>query len=103
MTFVRTPQETRLEKRQAKSKTARKWARGVKLGLMGLCLTAIWQERAIYPVMHDRMQDTYAVGMDWLENAEGGSSYLTAMTNFSSTGGQQEHNAITRTLLKLRQ
>lgn len=51
---------------------------------MGLCMTAIWQERALYPVMHDRMQDAYAFGVDWLESTEAGSSYLTAMSDLGS-------------------
>ncbi|MGK7653582.1 hypothetical protein ACSQ76_14520 [Roseovarius sp. B08] len=103
MTFMRSPHELRLEKRQARSRAARKWARGVQLGLMGLCLTAVWQERAIHPGMHDRMQDAYAYGVDWLESTETGSSYLTAMGGLSGGGDSGEHDAITRALLNLRQ
>ncbi|MDD9724438.1 hypothetical protein PVV74_03110 [Roseovarius sp. SK2] len=102
MTFMRSPQEVRLEKRQAKGKTARKWARGVQVCLMGLCMTAIWQERALYPVMHDRMQGVYAYGVDWLESTETGSGYLTAMSDLGS-GNASEHSAITRALMNLRQ
>ena len=104
MTFMRSSKEVRLEKRQAKNKTVRKWARGVQVCLMALCITAVWQERAIYPAMHDRMQDVYAYGVDWLESTEAGSSYLTAMSNLGGGNGNSgEHNAITRALLNLRQ
>ena len=104
MTFMRSPQEVRLEKRRTKGKTARKWARGVQICLMGLCMTAVWQERALYPGMHDRMQETYAYGVDWLESTETGSSYLTAMSDLGGgIGSNQEQNAITRALLNLRQ
>ena len=102
MSFQPNPAEARFEKRNARALTARKWARGLKLGLAGLCLTAIWQERALYPVMHDRMQDVYAYGVDWLESTEAGSSYLTAMSDLGS-GNASGESAITRALLNLRQ
>ena len=104
MTFVRSSQETRLEKRQVRSKQAKKWARVANISLIALGLTAIWQERALYPMVHDRMQGAYALGKVWLEKAEGSGGYLTAMGDFGSIGGNKgEHNAITRALLDLRQ
>lgn len=103
MDFVRNPAETRLEKRNARAKTVRKWARGLTVALAALCLTAIWQERALYPGMHDRMQTVHAYGMEWIESTEGGSSYLTAMGDFGSRSNSGEHNALTRALLNLRQ
>ncbi|QFT99260.1 hypothetical protein FIU85_18235 [Roseovarius sp. THAF8] len=103
MSFQPNPAEARFEKRNARALTARKWARGLKLVLAGLCLTAIWQERALYPVMHDRMQAVYVHGMDWIERMEGGSSYLTAMGDFGIKDNSGEHDALTRALLNMRQ
>ncbi|MFN3208115.1 MAG: hypothetical protein ACE369_03780 [Roseovarius sp.] len=103
MTYPRITHDTRLEQREAKTRVARKWARRVGMGLTALCLTAVWQERALAPAVHDRMQAAYVYGMDWLKSTETGGGYLTAMGDFSGLGNQPEHNAITRALLKLRQ
>ncbi|MEO1138241.1 MAG: hypothetical protein AAFW87_02185 [Pseudomonadota bacterium] len=100
---VRTSQEMRLERFKARSQTARKWFRLGTLGLVGLCLTAIWQDRAIAPVVHDKMQVAYQFSLDVLESNEGARGYLTAMTNFSGNGNQSEFDPITEALLKLRQ
>ena len=103
MTLARINKEARLEKRKGRAKTAKKLARMVTLCLGALGLTAIWQERALSPIVHDRMQLAYAIGVDWVENSGSGSGYLTAMTGFQGNGNQSQYSPITEALLKLRQ
>ena len=47
-----TPRQARCRQRAV---TARVWARGVNLVMVGLCLAAIWQEPKIAPPVHAGM------------------------------------------------
>ncbi len=102
MTYDRTVRETRLERRMARSGVARAWARRTRWGLILMGLAAIWQERALSPVVHDGMQQAHGFVVEWLEDSESG-GYLSAMGGFDVGGNTSEHNAITRALLKMRQ
>lgn len=103
MELARTSHEMRLERFKTRSQSARKWFRIGTFGLLGLCLTAIWQDRALAPVVHDKMQLAHDFSVGILEANEGARSYLTAMTNFSGNGNQSKFDPITEALLKMRQ
>jgi len=56
MELARTTAPSLLTKVQLRALRARSLARWLKMSLMALCLTAIWQERALAPSVLDRMQ-----------------------------------------------
>ena len=51
-----TRQGLREKNRAARAKKARGWARLVQLALCGAVLSAIWQDRALAPPVHDQMR-----------------------------------------------
>lgn len=101
MQLTRISQDTRQERIATRAKRARTYARMTKLGLGALCMTAVWQERALYPQGHDRMQAVYTAGVAWLEEAENSGGYASAMNSFQGNGSQSEYDPITRLLLKI--
>lgn len=102
MELARITQESRVERFQERSKAARKWSRLTLACLIGACLTAIWQERALAPLMHDRMQVAAGYATELLESSESTRASLLAMSEFAGNGSQSEFGPITEALLKLR-
>jgi hypothetical protein len=102
MDFARMTQDTRQDRVLARAKEARKWARLVQVCLLGTCVTAIWQDRALAPPVHDQLKFSAAWAGDMLESTQGAKSYLTAMSGFSGNGNQSEFDPITEALLKMR-
>lgn len=58
------------ERTSARSDKARAYARWMKVALMCLCLTAIWQEKRLAPPVHDGMQSLAGMAMNYVENSE---------------------------------
>lgn len=102
MEAARATQPDYAEKFKARSDAAMSWARYTRAVLIIVVMVAAWQDRAFWPFLHDRMQVTYAFGLDMYDKSEGSREYLASLTNFEGGSGQSEHNFITETLLKLR-
>jgi hypothetical protein len=102
MDFARITQESRVERFQERARTARKWSRLTFVCLIGACLGAIWQDRALAPQVHDRMQVVAGRATEFIENSESTRASLLAMSEFTGNGSQSEFGPITEALLKLR-
>lgn len=98
-----TLHEARIAARQAKARKARGLARWAKLGLTCAVAAAIWQEPALSPQTHDRMQASVAIAADWLAQTDGAGGYVTAMSGLSGHQPEGGANALTKALLDLRQ
>jgi hypothetical protein len=58
------------EKTAARSAKARNYARWMVVCLIGLCLTAIWQDKRLAPPLHDGMQHVAGVAMGYIDQSE---------------------------------
>ncbi len=64
---------------KARAKRARGWARIVNVALFAAVLTAIWQERALAPPVHDRMQHMAVSVTAMIGGSETLPAYLTLL------------------------
>ena len=101
-TQSRSPVEMRLERRAARNKRARRWARVSPYALGICCLTAIWQDRALAPAVHDGMIVVADATTTFIYESEN-SGFATAMSNFSGVGGldASQFDPITDALLRM--
>ena len=102
MEYVRNIEGLRVERLRERSRSARKWSRLTFVCLLGACLAAIWQERALAPQVHDRMLVAAAWAGDLAEKSQGARASLLAMSEFKGNGSQSQYDPITEALLKLR-
>lgn len=58
------------ERHTARQRRIRGWARFLRFVLAGLCLGAIWQERALAPPVHDGMNKVADLAMTYIEDSE---------------------------------
>lgn len=66
------------EKTAARTAKARGYARWMVVCLMGLCLTAIWQEKRLAPPVHDGMQHMAGLAMGYIGQSETLSEVMAA-------------------------
>ena len=102
MTFVDASPETRIERFQKRAQGARRLSRYVRLMLIAATFTAIWQDRNLAPPVHDRMVVVAEKVVMLIEDSEGMSTKISAMTRFSGGGNKGEFDPITSALLKMR-
>lgn len=81
---------------------ARKWSRLCITCLFGFCMTAIYQERALSPALHDQMHVAADIAVEFVYESENGSSVLSGFGSFGGGAGQSQYDPITTALLKLR-
>lgn len=102
MTFANASPETRIERFQSRAQGARRLSRYVRIMLIAATFAAIWQDRNLAPPVHDRMVVVADKVAMLIEDSEGMSSKISAMTRFSGGGNKGEFDPITSALLKLR-
>ena len=103
MAHRRIPDGPRQDARRARAKTARRWALWLKLGLACAVATAIWQERALSPRAHDRMQLAAATVAEWVDNSDAAGVYAAALSGIEGGAGQSLDNPVTQALLNMSQ
>lgn len=67
------------ERTAKRTRTARKWAGRLKIVLMCLVLSAIWQDKRLAPPVHDGMQHVAAAAMAYVEDSEALSEALAEL------------------------
>ncbi|MHA7849437.1 hypothetical protein [Roseovarius sp.] len=87
----------------ARSHRAKRLAGWVKLALFACVLTAIWQEKALAPPVHDQMQDVAALASSALGGSQTVQSYLSMATTTLTTMNDSETDPVSKLVLKLRQ
>ena len=87
----------------ARSHRARRLAGWVKLALCACVLTAIWQEKALAPPVHDKMQDVAALASSALGGSQNVQSYLSMATTTLPSMNDGEMDPVSTLVRKLRQ
>ena len=87
---------------EARSDKAMGIARFVRATLIVTVMVAAWQDRALWPFLHDRMQVAYDVALETYGRTEGTREYVASLASAVTQGGEGEQNAIVETLLKLK-
>jgi len=67
------------ERTNARSNKLRGWTRMLSFVLVGLSLTAIWQEKRLAPPVHDGMQRVAGMAMDYINQNEALSNALVEL------------------------
>lgn len=86
--------------RAAKAKSV---ATYVRAALIIAVMAAAWQDRALWPFLHDQMQVAYAYGTDLYINSEDARGQIASLTGFDSQSSAEGRSAVVDTILKLRQ
>jgi len=102
MSFANANPDARIERLQSRAQGARKLSRYVRVMLIAAMFTAIWQDRNLAPPVHDKMVVVADKVATLIEDSEGMSSKISAMTRFSGGGNKGEFDPITSALLKMR-
>ena len=85
----------------ARSKKARRWARLVLWLVVGVFLTAVWQNRALAPQVHDGMVKVAGNVQYAMENTDDVRAYVhSVLSRPSGTSVQAEFDPITTWLIK---
>ena len=58
------------ERANVRSAKVRRLTRWAGLVLVGLCLSAVWQDKALAPPLHDGMQRVAGLAMEYIEGSE---------------------------------
>lgn len=88
---------------KARAKRARRWARLITLALFTVFLTAVWQNRALAPPVHDGMVLITDKVQYALENSDSAREFVRqSLSSPSGTSRQSEFDPITTWLLKWR-
>ena len=67
------------ERQSPRSRKLTGWVRFLTVVLVGLCLTAVWQERRLSPLLHDGMVHVAGMAMDYVEGSEALSGALAEL------------------------
>lgn len=94
------PSESREERRLERSARARSLSRWMKLALYATVMAAIWQERALAPPVHDRMQALATLAGDYIARSDTLAAYLPRSDRLSASADTGLAGALTN---KLRQ
>lgn len=92
MTYAFVNQDLRQERYKKRARKARNFARFLMFCLIFTSGVAIWQDRALAPPIHDKMQEGMALALEKIEQSETASAYLTTITNYlggTSANGQK--------------
>ncbi len=103
MDFRRNSPDQYFDRFVARGKRARKWASLIMFLMVGVALTAIWQEKRLAPPVHDGMQVAAVKVLQLIESSEGAKSFVTAAVSKISNNSDRSGSPVTAALLKLQQ
>jgi hypothetical protein len=87
----------------ARSSRARRLAAWVRLALFACVLTAIWQDKALAPPVHDGMQQVASLASSALGSSSTVQSYLSMATTTLPSMNDGEMDPVSKLVRKLRQ
>ena len=104
MTYAFVNQDLRKDRYKRRAKRARSLARFLMFCLICTTGAAIWQDRALAPPIHDKMQEGFVLAMEKIEQSETASAYLTTITNYfgGTSTSSQRFDPLGDALAKLR-